>query len=223
MYCSECGTQVPDDSVYCHECGARVASAETRDEQVAAPVAPAPLATADETERRPVDKPAPGAVSTPPARAGHTFIGVAAIAGAALAIIGSLLAWADLVIVTGNGFDIGYLTDPTDGEGKDGAIVLLMGLLAGGLAIHYFSGRKAGASVVILGLGVAMAAIAGYNMQQLVQDAQELCDEVEAWGSDCDAMDIVGEGIYLTIVGGAITAIAGLAGLAGTSAQPSRR
>lgn len=45
MYCWQCGTQVPDDSVFCHQCGARVHRAETKEEgtraQVSSPVSQA--------------------------------------------------------------------------------------------------------------------------------------------------------------------------------------
>lgn len=37
MYCSQCGTQVPDDSGFCHECGAALAPAAARQP---APVVP---------------------------------------------------------------------------------------------------------------------------------------------------------------------------------------
>jgi hypothetical protein len=221
MYCSRCGTQVPDDSVFCHECGARVASAEAQEEQPTAPVGPAPPPRTAETARHATEGPPPGVAGTAPARAGHTAIGVAVIVGAGLAILGCLLTWADLALVKMNGFDVGWLTDPEEGLGSDGVLVLVVGLAAGGLGLYYFYGRNALAGVAIVALGIGATAIAGYNLAKIVQDANAFCDE--NYISDCNAIDAVGEGIYVVIVGGAITAIAGLAALARISTQPSRR
>jgi len=45
MYCSQCGTEVPNDSAFCHRCGARVISIERDDAVTGAAVsAPAPRA-----------------------------------------------------------------------------------------------------------------------------------------------------------------------------------
>jgi hypothetical protein len=30
MYCSQCGTELPDDSAFCHNCGTRIAVEHTR-------------------------------------------------------------------------------------------------------------------------------------------------------------------------------------------------
>lgn len=219
MYCSQCGTQVPDDSVFCQECGAKIEVAETQDELAVTPSGPAPPPTVDQPARRPVDRPASKDFTAPRPAARQTFTGVAVIAGAVLAVIGSLLTWADLELVTFNGFDVGYLTDPEEGLGNDGLFVLVIGLIVGVLAAHYFYGRNALASLAVIGLGLAAAGIGAYNMGKLIQETQAFCDEIGA--SDCDALQVVGEGIYFTIAGGAVIAVAGLVGLIRAVAQPS--
>lgn len=211
MYCAQCGSQVPDDSAFCHRCGARVVTAEKSTggtgAQAGAPTAQQAAASAPPYAARPQA----GVVAAPPVATRQVVVGIVVIVGVVLAIVGCLLTWADLEIIKGNGFDVGYLTDPDNGEGQDGLFVLMIGLAAGGLAVRYFFGRNALASLAIVALGIAATAIAGYNLGKLMQGMQELCDEMEI--SDCNRMEIVGEGIYVTIVGGIITAAAALVGL----------
>ena len=217
MYCSQCGTQVPDDAAFCHECGAKVLSAESEKEGTSAQVGPPTPQAAASTSAPHVAGPAAAVAAARRPAAGQVVIGIAVIVGAALAIIGCLLSWADLDVVAGNGFDVGFLTDPEDGDGQDGLFVLLIGLAAGGLGVHYFFGRNALASLAIVGLGVGAAVIGGYNLVKMVQWMQDFCDELGV--DDCDAMQIIGEGIYLTIVGGAVIAVAGVVGLVRASGQ----
>lgn len=248
MYCSECGTQIPDGAAFCQGCGTRVNVSIDSEAAEAGPAVVPPAAqptganrarpgycercgrelgvneklrglTAHEQCPAPVTQ-APAAARpvsmTPPASGKRTALGIVVIVGALLAVLGCLLPWADLDIWTGNGFDVGYLTDPKEGMGQDGLFVLLMGLVAAGVGVYYFYGRNALAGLALFALGAAIAAVAGYDVGKMVQAAQEFCDESSGYGfntGDCNALDIVGEGLYMTIAGGAVTALAGLAGL----------
>jgi hypothetical protein len=146
--------------------------------------------------------------------------GVVVLIGVALAIAGCLMPWARLGFLDANAFDFGYITDVSEGSaGNDGIIVLLLGLAAGGLGIHYFVGRVPLASLGILLLGAGIAAVASYNLAGIIIDVNDFCDDcVTGWGWQ----EYVGAGIYLTIAGGVIMAIAALVGMIIEIAQPAR-
>jgi hypothetical protein len=204
VFCSSCGTQVPDGSLFCHSCGARMA--------------PRPSTQAS------ADSPAQRAVAMAPAAglkadAFQIAVGVVVLAGAVLAIIGTILPSIDLDFLgNANLFDWGYLTDVRDGNGKDGILILVGSLAAGALALHYFFARSALASFAILLLGVGIGALAGYNLGRLLKDAH---DDLGLSGGDL--LDIVGEGMYLTIAGGVVVALAALVGSIRAALGPARR
>ncbi len=115
MFCSQCGTQLPDDSAFCQNCGS-------------------PTDTPAGTASGPA-----GSTAAAPAFAGTdalgTSAGIGAFAGAGLAILGSLLSWVDFG-PTINGFDIGYVTSPENGDGSDGLLIVMGSVIAAAIAIH---------------------------------------------------------------------------------------
>jgi hypothetical protein len=60
-----------------------------------------------------------------------------------------------------------------------------------------------------------VAGVAGYNLAMTIIDIRDMCD-------GCNPMEYVGEGLYLTIAGGVIAAIAALVGMIVEMAQPAR-
>ena len=135
---------------------------------------------------------------------GQPAIGVAVMIGSALAVIGTMLPWIDFAGATANGFDIGYLTD-SSGGGNDGIVILLLGLAAGALAVHYFMKPNPLLSLGSLILGAAAAGVAGYNLVRLISDIRDRC-------GGCNVMDYLGFGLYVSIAGGAIAAGAAFMG-----------
>jgi len=203
MFCARCGTQVPDDSEFCYNCGAQIVGVEREKRKRSAeagevytePVAAAPQAAAP-APARPAVRPAPrtvGAATLP-----QPYVGIAAIVGAALAAIGCLLPWVDFLGITANAFDFGHVTSLGDGDGKDGLLILPIAVVAAVLGGLHFKGRNSLASMGLIALGAAIVVIAGYNLWK-VYDAM-------------DSMEYVGIGLYMTIVGGLVTALAGLFG-----------
>ncbi len=200
MFCPQCGTQVPEHSAFCQECGAPVSPTDSR--------SPTPMPGSAS-----VYSPVGATSELRPARRADGMgiaLGVIAIVGAVAAVIGSLLPWAKVeffgIPISGNGFDIGYLT-ASDGNGSDGLIVLVMGLAAGAVSIHYFFTRNIWGSVALLILGVGVAVLGGYNLGRLVDDVRK---EFDVSGND--ALDVVGEGLYGTIAGGAIIGLTAIVG-----------
>jgi hypothetical protein len=126
------------------------------------------------------------------------YVGIAVIAGAALAVIGCLLPWVDALGTTINSFDFGYVTNSNGGDGKDGLLILAIAAAAAVLGGLHFKGRNSLASLAVIALGAAIVGIAGYNLWK-VFDAM-------------DSMKYVGIGLYMTIAGGLVTALAGLLG-----------
>jgi hypothetical protein len=196
MFCARCGTQIPDDSEFCYNCGAQIVGVEREKRRRAAesgevytePVAPTPVPQAA--------RPAPrtlGAATLP-----QPYVGIAVIVGAALAAIGCLLPWVDFLGITANAFDFGYVTSLGDGDGKDGLLILAIAATAALLGALHFKARNSLASMALIALGAAIVGIAGYNLWK-VYDAM-------------DSMKYVGIGLYVTIVGGLVTALAGLFG-----------
>ena len=137
---------------------------------------------------------------------GQPAIGVAVMIGSALAAIGTMLPWIDFAGATANGFDGGYLTGSSMGDGNDGIVILLLGLAAGALAVHYFMKPNPLLSLGSLILGAAAAGIAGYNLVRLISDIRDGC-------GGCNVMDYLGFGLYVSIAGGAIAAGAAFMGL----------
>ena len=212
MFCSQCGVEVADAAAFCRKCGAPL-----RDD-VAPPPAPQPV------EQQPApqqvyQQPAPQQVMTQQRPAAtqtmrHTLgttkpvqpiVGIAVMIGSALAVIGTMIPWIDFMGATPNGFDIGYLTD-SSGGGNDGIVILLLGLAAGALAVHYFMKPNPLLSLGSLILGAAAAGIAGYNLVRLISDIRDGC-------GGCNVMDYLGFGLYVSIAGGAIAAGAAFMGL----------
>ena len=191
MFCPECGTQVADAASFCRKCGTPLRDDVTPPPPVAAP-----------------QRPAAGRVATGDAGAAvvQPVVGIMVIIGAALAAIGTLLPWLDFAGATANGFDGGYLTGGSAGDGNDGVVILLIALAAGGLAAHYFMRPMPLASIGSLILGAAAAGIAGYNLARLISDIRDGC-------GGCNVMDYLGVGLYVSIVGGAIAAGAAYFGL----------
>ena len=213
MFCSQCGVEVADAAAFCRKCGAPL-----RDD-VAPPPAPQPV------EQQPApqqvyQQPAPQQVMTQQRPAAtqtmrHTLgttkpvqpaIGVAVMIGSALAAIGTMLPWIDFAGATANGFDGGYLTGSSMGDGNDGIVILLLGLAAGALAVHYFMKPNPLLSLGSLILGAAAGGVAGYDLVRLISDIRDGC-------GGCNVMDYLGFGLYVSIAGGAIAAGAAFMGL----------
>jgi len=196
MYCARCGTQIPDDSEFCYSCGAQIVGVEREKRRSAAesgetipqPVAPTPAPQAA--------RPAPRTVGA--AALAQPYVGIAVIVGAALAAIGCLLPWVDALGTTINSFDFGYVTNSNGGDGMDGLLILPIAVVAAVLGGLHFKGRNSLASLAVIALGAAIVGIAGYNLWK-VFDAM-------------DSMKYVGIGLYMTIAGGVVTALAGLFG-----------
>ncbi len=212
MFCSRCGTQIPDDSEFCHNCGAQIVGVEREKRKRAAeageavpePVAPAPQAVAPApAPQAAAPAPAPQATRPAPRTVGaatlpQPYVGIAVIVGAALAAIGCLVAWVDVLGYTANGFDGGYVTSLGDGDGKDGLLILPIAAAAALLGALHFKGRNSLASMGLIALGAAIVGIAVYNLWEIYDFT--------------DSLEYVGIGLYMIIVGGLVTALAGLFG-----------
>ena len=198
MFCARCGSQIPDDSEFCENCGAPIAGIEREKRRraaetgqaYAAPVAPPPVPAAA--------RPAPRPTGVPQATSPLPMIGIIAIAGAALAAIGCFLAWVDAPGTTINALDWGYVTDSNGIDGMDGLLVLPIAAAAAVLGGLSFKGRYNLANLALIALGVAIAGVAGYNLWKIVDET--------------DSLKYVGIGLYMTIAGGIVTAVAGLLG-----------
>ena len=213
MFCSQCGVEVADAAAFCRKCGASL-----RDD--VAPPAPQPVEqqTAPQqvyqqpapqqqvmTQQRPAATQTVARQPAGAAKAVQPGIGVAVMIGSALAVIGTMLPWIDFAGATANGFDGGYLTGSSMGDGNDGIIILLLALAAGALAVHYFMKPNTLLSLGSLILGAATAGIAGYNLVRLISDIRDGC-------GGCNVMDYLGYGLYVSIAGGAIAAGAAFMG-----------
>lgn len=217
MFCARCGTSLPEGAAFCHSCGARTVdeSEKTGSSSATTPgVVPAPSPpsfvqriTEPPHEQGNVSQAAPPAL--PFTQDGvQVVIGVIVIIGAVLAIVGSFLPWVDFGFASASGFDGGYLTDPTDGDaGMDGLLSLLAGITVAGIALHYFFVHNVWAGVLVVLLGLGVAALGGYNLGRIIYDARTDLD-----ASATEAFDLVGAGLYLVIVGGAITMLAAFVG-----------
>jgi hypothetical protein len=196
MYCARCGTQIPDDSEFCYSCGAQIVGVEREKRRSAAesgetipqPVAPTPAPQAA--------RPAPRTVGA--ATSAQPYVGIAVIVGAALAVIGCLLPWVDVLGTTINSFDFGYVTNSNGGDGKDGLLILPLAIAAAALGVLHFKARNSLATLAVIALGVAIVGIAGYNLWKVFDAA--------------DSLKYVGIGLYIIIAGGVVTALAGLFG-----------
>jgi hypothetical protein len=126
------------------------------------------------------------------------YVGVAVIVGAALAAIGCFVAWVDVQGFTANGFDGGYVTSLGDGDGKDAWLILAIAAAAALLGVLHFKARNSLAGLAIIALGAAIVGIGGYNLWKVFDAA--------------DSIKYIGMGLYVTIAGGLVTALAGLLG-----------
>jgi hypothetical protein len=135
-------------------------------------------------------------------------VGVVAIIGAAMAALGTMLPWVDIQGATANGFDGGYLTGSSMGDGNDGIIIVLLALATAAIAVHYFFGRNKMAAVGVMVLGAAAALVAAYNLERLFSDLRDLCS-----AGGCSAFGSLGMGLYASVAGGAIAAGAAFFGL----------
>ncbi|MCJ7490875.1 MAG: zinc-ribbon domain-containing protein [Dehalococcoidia bacterium] len=212
MFCSQCGVEVADAAAFCRKCGASL-----RDD--VAPPAPQPVEQqppAQQVYQQPtpqqqvMTQQRPAATQTMRHTLGATkpvqpAIGVAVMIGSALAVIGTMVPWIDFAGATANGFDGGYLTGSSMGDGNDGIVILLLGLAAGALAVHYFMKPNPLLSLGSLILGAAAAGVAGYDLVRLISDIRDGC-------GGCNVMDYLGFGLYVSIAGGAIAAGAAFMG-----------
>ena len=196
MYCARCGTQIPDDSEFCYSCGAQIVGVEREKRRSAAesgetnpqPVAPTPAPQAA--------RPAPRTVGA--ATLAQPYVGIAVIVGAALAAIGCLVAWVDTPGFARNAFDFGFVMDSNGADGKDGLLIIPIAVVAAVLGGLHFKARNSLASLALIALGAAIVGIAGYNLWKIVDET--------------DSLKYVGIGLYMTIAGGLVTALAGLLG-----------
>jgi hypothetical protein len=207
MFCPQCGVEVADAAAFCRKCGASL-----RDD--VAPPAPQPVEqqpAPQQVYQQPAPQQQPVAAQTAArqpagaAKAVQPGIGIAVMIGAALAVIGTMIPWLDFMGATANGFDGGYLTGSSMGDGNDGIVILLLGLAAGALAVHYFMKPNPLLSLGSLILGAAAAGVAGYNLVRLISDIRDGC-------GGCNVMDYLGFGLYVSIIGGAIAAGAAFMG-----------
>ena len=196
MYCARCGTQIPDDSEFCYSCGAQIVGVEREKRRSAAESGETSPQAVAPTPAPQAARPAPRTVGA--ATMAQPYVGIAVIVGAALAVIGCLLPWVDALGTTINSFDFGYVTNSNGGDGMDGLLILPIGVVAAVLGGLHFKGRNSLTGLAVIALGAAIVGIAGYNLWK-VFDAM-------------DSMKYVGVGLYMTIAGGLVTALAGLLG-----------
>ena len=206
MFCASCGVRLADDSVFCHDCGTPITPTPRGAQQPAqatgtSPETLGPSVAASAATARPLD-------------GFRVAIAVGTLAGAVLIVIGTFLPWANAtffgVEVNRNGFDGGYVTDWGDTDGKDGVLTLVMATGAAGLSVLYLNKRSGWVSLGIFGLGWGAAAVGGHNLKLLIDDIRD-----NLGVSQGDALDYVGEGLYVVIVGGIVTAVVALVGLVG--------
>jgi hypothetical protein len=203
MFCPQCGVEVADAAAFCRKCGASL-----RDD--VAPPAPQPVEQQPAPQQQIMTQQRPAATQTMRHTLGATkpvqpIVGIAVMIGSALAVVGTMLPWIDFAGATANGFDGGYLTGSSMGDGNDGIVILLLGLAAGALAVHYFMKPNPLLSLGSLILGAAAAGVAGYNLVRLISDIRDGC-------GGCNVMDYLGYGLYVSIAGGAIAAGAAFMG-----------
>jgi hypothetical protein len=211
MFCSNCGAEVTETAAFCRKCGAalRAPAPPPQAEQPAAQQAPEQTVTQAQPPRPAMTQQAGAPVARRPfggLQPVQPVVGIVVIIGAAMAFIGSLVPWIDIQGRTGNGFDIGYITD-SSGGGKDGWLILLLGLAAGALALHYFRLKNPLLSLGSLVLGAAATLVAGYNFAKVYADLNDLC------GSACSPSSYISYGLYLAFFGGLIAAGASFIGL----------
>jgi hypothetical protein len=203
MFCPQCGVEVADAAAFCRKCGASL-----RDD--VAPPAPQPVEQQPAPQQQIMTQQRPAATQTMRHTLGATkpvqpIVGIAVMIGSAMAVVGTMLPWIDFAGATANGFDGGYLTGSSMGDGNDGIVILLLGLAAGALAVHYFMKPNPLLSLGSLILGAAAAGVAGYNLVRLISDIRDGC-------GGCNVMDYLGYGLYVSIAGGAIAAGAAFMG-----------
>ena len=203
MFCPQCGVEVADAAAFCRKCGASL-----RDD--VAPPAPQPVEQQPAPQQQIMTQQRPAATQTMRHTLGATkpvqpIVGIAVMIGSALAVVGTMLPWIDFAGATANGFDGGYLTGSSMGDGNDGIVILLLGLAAGALAVHYFMKPNPLLSLGSLILGAAAAGVAGYDLVRLISDIRDGC-------GGCNVMDYLGFGLYVSIAGGAIAAGAAFMG-----------
>ena len=204
MFCSQCGVEVADAAAFCRKCGASL-----RDD--VAPPAPQPVEQQPAPQQQIMTQQRPAATQTMRHTLGATkpvqpIVGIAVMIGSAMAVVGTMLPWIDFAGATANGFDGGYLTGSSMGDGNDGIVILLLGLAAGALAVHYFMKPNPLLSLGSLILGAAAGGVAGYDLVRLISDIRDGC-------GGCNVMDYLGFGLYVSIAGGAIAAGAAFMGL----------
>lgn len=228
VFCHNCGVRAaPTTEPAIIHPGAAVAPANT-----ASPMGvPAPP---EETPQDPPPSapPPPPAVSGPPSpmalpTPGRTAYAVvdspgmssiravasgAAIVATALAIAGSLVAWVSLDngfdTFSANGFDYGYITDWGDSAGKDGIIIVVLGLAIGLLGAAQFTARHPALPALTVAAGIATVTTAGYIAIETVSDLRSERDV-----STSQAIDWLGAGLYLVIAGGIVAVVSGIVGL----------
>jgi len=106
-----------------------------------------------------------------------------------------------------NAFDVGYVTSWQNGDGKDGWVIVPASVAALALALHYFFVRNVWASLAVLAMGGLVMAVATYDLYRAVKDWVDFL----GW-SVRDALDAFAEGIFITIMGGLMVALAALVG-----------
>ncbi len=213
MFCPQCGVEVADAAAFCRKCGASLRDdvAPPAPQPVEQQPAPQQVYQQPAPQQQVMTQQQPAATQTMRHTLGTTkpvqpAIGVAVMIGSALAVIGTMLSWIDFAGATANGFDGGYLTGSSMGDGADGIVILLLGLAAGALAVHYFMKPNPLLSLGSLILGAAAAGVAGYNLVRLISDIRDGC-------GGCNVMDYLGFGLYVSIAGGVIAAGAAFMGL----------
>jgi hypothetical protein len=102
---------------------------------------------------------------------------------------------------------MGYLTSPMDGDGRDGLLSLIVGVVVVAGGLHYFFMRNVWGSLGLVVLGLGIAALGTYNMTRLIYEAKRDLNI-----STSTAFDLIGTGLYLTIVGGGLTVVGAFMG-----------
>ncbi len=152
------------------------------------------------------------------------WVAIAVVLGGALAMLGTALPWAhlqmvtstfDMVGVTINGFDFGYVTGSIR-DGNDGILILLLILGVILLGAHYYFGGDLLAGIAVFAFAATVTSVAAYDIVRLhgevafawTCDERGSCMGRHSWA-------LARAGLYLIVCGGLVATVAALFGLRG--------